>query len=143
MKRLLKATLWAVAILAITAGAYRLVAQSVGYRFTANGIVFVGTGTVCFEPTYNAGPDVCVERPGIGHISFLSGNLAVNKDISGSGSSPVSVTFANAYTVAPLCFAADASATPAAVQVAATTTTLTLTGTSGHTLNYLCIGNPN
>jgi hypothetical protein len=120
-----------------------LYAQSTGYRFSGTGMIFAGNGTVCFEPTYNAGPDACIQRSGAGHISLLTGSLTPNKDMMGSGASPLTVTFTNAYTVAPLCVASDASATPAAIQVVATTTTLTLTGTAAHTLNYVCFGNPN
>jgi hypothetical protein len=66
-----------------------------------------------------------------------------NPDIIGTGTSPVTVTFSKAYTAAPVCIAADQSATPAAVQVAPTTTQVVLTGTAVHTIAYVCVGNPN
>ncbi len=66
-----------------------------------------------------------------------------NPDVVGTGTSPLTVTFQKAYTVAPVCMAVDQSATPGAIQVAPTTTAVVLTGTGGHTLAYACFGNPN
>lgn len=123
-----------------------VLAQSTGYRFTQNGLTFAGNGTVCFEPTYNAGPDVCIERSGIGHLSILSGNLAVNPDITGQVAlvgGTKTITFANAYTAAPLALCTDLSATATAVGCHTTTTTLVINGTSTDTINYLVLGNPN
>lgn len=142
-KRIIIIAALALAAVAIVVGP-KVVAQATGYRFTQNGITFAGNGTVCFEPTYNAGPDLCIDRSGAGHIGILNGSLTANKDVMGSGTSPLTVTFANAYTVAPLCFANDASGTPAVITFTTNnTTTLTLTGTAGHTLNYICFSNPN
>jgi hypothetical protein len=66
-----------------------------------------------------------------------------NPDVVGTGTSPVTVTFQKAYTVAPVCVASDQSGTPAAIQVNPSTTQVVLTGTAGHTLAYSCFANPN
>lgn len=120
-------------------------AQTTGYRFTQSGIVFAGNGTVCFESSYNAGPDVCIERSGTGHLSILGGGLTANPDITGTktlAAGAATVTFVNAFTAAPLVFCTDQTAA-AAVRCSASTTTLTIAGTGTDVIQYLVLGNPN
>jgi hypothetical protein len=52
------------------------------------------------------------------------------------------VTFAPSFVNSPVCTANDQTGVHA-VQVSASNTTVTLTGTSGDTIAYSCVGNPN
>lgn len=95
---------------------------------------------LCLEGTAGAGQDFCMSRGTAGHLTFLTGAAAANPDIMGTGASPLTVTFKAAYTAAPVCIASDQSGTPAAVQVAPTTTNVVFTGTAAHTIAYVCFG---
>lgn len=151
-KRIIIIAALALAAVAIVVGP-KVVAQATGYRFTQNGITFAGNGTVCFEPTYNAGPDVCFQRTGIGHLSILTGSLGVNADMAGTAtlaSGTKTVTFANAFAVAPLCEAtwngSGTFTTGASLKCVTTTTTAVITsstGTDTAVVNYEIIPNPN
>lgn len=128
-------------------------AQSTGYRWSGSSLILAGNGAVCFEPTYNAGPDTCVQRSGAGHLSFLNGSLAPSPDISGTATLSAGtkvVTFTTAFTVAPLCLAtwngSGAFTTGASLKCVTTTTTATFTsstGTDTAVINYEIVPNPN
>lgn len=67
-----------------------------------------------------------------------------NGDVAGSGASPLTVTFTIPYVSTPICTFSDASATPLIPTISAYSNTgFTATGTAGHTINYICVGNPN
>lgn len=71
--------------------------------------------------------------------STANGDLAGRMTLaSGSGSH----TFAHPFTSPPVCVAADTTAVNA-VKVTTSTTSLTVVGTSGDVVNYICMGNPN
>lgn len=81
---------------------------------------------------------------------YLAGHVntaASNKDIAGTctlAANTCTVTFANAFQVAPVCMATDQT-TPQLVKASTTTTALTITDTVGATdvVAYVCVGNPN
>ena len=53
-----------------------VMAQTTGYRFSQNGIVFQGqNGGVCFESFFNAGPDTCINRLQSGNLGVSLGNI--------------------------------------------------------------------
>lgn len=134
------------ALMVILAIGFATKAQSTGYRFTQNGIVFAGNGTICFESSYNAGPDVCFERTAAGHLSLTSGTLGTDTDEYGQvalASGTKTITFAQPYTVAPIAVCTDTAATAAVVGCHTTTTTLVINGTGTDTINYEIIPNPN
>ena len=94
-------------------------AQSTGYRWGPQGLIYSGLSGTCYESTYNAGPDACITRSGVGHISVTNGVLAANPDYAGTktlSSGAGTVTFANAFTAAPLVFCQDETATAAKVR---------------------------
>jgi hypothetical protein len=66
-----------------------------------------------------------------------------NTDLAGQltvgGGGTVTYSFAGTYTNAPICTASDTNATPATTGASATTTTLTVAGTAGHVVNYVCV----
>jgi hypothetical protein len=76
----------------------------------------------------------------IGSLSQTSaGQFAGTGKLEGG---TLSITFPTAYVSSPVCQATDNSAV-AAVRTVSTTTTLTITGTSGDMVSWLCVGNPN
>lgn len=72
-------------------------------------------------------------------VSSGSGNLAGIVTLSGT---TATVTFTPSFLANPACVATDRTGLNV-VQVSSSTTTLTITGTSGHQIAYVCIGNPN
>jgi hypothetical protein len=72
--------------------------------------------------------------------------VSANTDLAGQCTVGITTcptySFTQTYTSAPICTCSDTSGVNACrVQIAVgTPTTLTITGTSGHTINYLCIG---
>jgi hypothetical protein len=51
-----------------------VLAQTTGYRFGPNGIIFQGqNGGVCFESFFNAGPDTCLNRLSAGVMGVSQG----------------------------------------------------------------------
>lgn len=117
-----------------------LLAQANYGGFKDVGGAMVTFKPICLEGSAGAGQDLCIARATAGHLNFLTGIGAANPDITGTGASPLTVTFKTAYTAAPVCIASDQSATPAAVQVAPTTTNVVFTGTAAHTIAYVCFG---
>lgn len=99
--------------------------------------------------------DSCVSDDGTtvtnncsGGIIAGSGNPSIqtrttsNTDLAGTGTMTAgtfSYSFLGSWASAPICVATDTAAANA-VRVQTTTTTLTITGTSGDTVNYVCIG---
>jgi hypothetical protein len=77
-----------------------------------------------------------------GSTPFVRTNSAGNTDMAGQvtlSSGTASYSFANGYTIAPICVATDTTAKNA-TQVTVTSTTLTIAGTSADVINYLCVG---
>jgi len=76
----------------------------------------------------------------------IRSGVAFNTDLAGQGqSSGPAIPFSQTYTIAPICTCSDITGTAAcrAVVTVGTPpapTQLTLTGTAGHTLNYICVG---
>lgn len=73
---------------------------------------------------------------------FLATQTASNTDLAGTGTMTAGTftySFAKTWLTAPICVATDTAAA-AAVRVQTSTTTLTVTGTSGDTMNYICVG---
>lgn len=135
-----------IVLLAILAIGLASRAQSTGYRWTQNGLVVAGNGTVCFEASYNAGPDVCIERTAAGHLALVSGTLGTDPDEYGQATlsgGTKTITFSTAYTVAPIAVCTDTSATATVVGCHTTTTTLVINGTGTDVINYEIVPNPN
>jgi hypothetical protein len=86
---------------------------------------------------WNGTAFVLVSQASNNHVGFG------NTDVVGTGASPLTVTFAKAYAVAPICLAADQNSTPAAIQVTPSTTQVVFTGTATHVIAYACFGKPN
>jgi hypothetical protein len=79
-----------------------------------------------------------------GEISTRAINQVAANRFAGSGTSPLTVSFPTPYASAPVCSVMDVSATPAIIAMSSFTSSgFTATGTAGHTLNWICIGNPN
>lgn len=68
-----------------------------------------------------------------------AGDLAGTKTLSGGAGT---VTFAAAYTAAPVCACTDQTAANA-VKCSTSTSALTIAGTTTDVIAYVCIGNPN
>ncbi len=74
----------------------------------------------------------------------IESGVSANSDLAGQctiGGLPScsSIGFANSYTNPPICTCSDVSAI-AACRVTVSNTALTITGTSGHVIDYICIG---
>jgi hypothetical protein len=76
-----------------------------------------------------------VNQPG----STGNGNLAGQVILTGGAHT---VTFNPAFTSTPACTATDTNG-PQAVQASSSPGSLSLIGASGHTVPYICMGNPN
>jgi hypothetical protein len=122
-------------------------AQNAGpytYRDTGNGVAFYQP--VCFEASALAGQDVCMKRSTAGHVAFLTGTLAANKDVHGTCTAAAAttcvITFTTAYTAAPVCMVTDqTTAANGALKALPTTTTLTITtASSSDVFSYVCFG---
>lgn len=99
--------------------------------------------------------DSCVSDDGTtvtnncsGGIVAGSGNPSIqtqttsNTDLAGTGTmtgGTFTYSFLGTWASAPICVASDTAAANA-VRVQTSTTTLTVTGTSGDTVNYICVG---
>lgn len=73
---------------------------------------------------------------------FLATQTASNTDLAGTGTMTAGTftySFVKSWATAPICVATDTAAANA-VRVQTSTSTLTVTGTSGDTMNYLCVG---
>jgi hypothetical protein len=115
------------------------------YRDGGNGTMVLNKN-LCFESAALAGYDLCMSRPGVGHLAFVN-SLGTAAAVDVYGASTLSggtkaITFATAFTAAPLCFAIDTTAANA-IKTSTTTTVLTVTGTTTDTFNYFCLANPN
>jgi hypothetical protein len=103
---------------------------------------FGSAGTIPFFLTGGA-PTGAETINADGTVTFPEGiktGTSSNTDQAGTcilGTSCV-ITFANTYSVAPICTASDTSNADA-VKVVVTATTLTLTGNATDTLDYVCI----
>lgn len=133
-----------VAVLAVTVLPPFVGAQGpVSYRDTGSGIIF--SQPIGFEGTALSGQDVMIRRPQAGHLALTTGLNVAAPDVIGLktlAGGTGTVTFATAYTIAPICVATDTTAA-AAVRVAPTTTTVVFTGTTTDVISYLCFANPN
>lgn len=52
----------------------------------------------------------------------------------------ITYTFTQSYASAPICTSSDTNAAPNITGASASTTVLTVTGTVGHVVNYICVG---
>jgi hypothetical protein len=94
-----------------------VLAQTTGYRFGPNGIIFQGqNGGVCFESFFNAGPDTCINR-------IQGGNLGVTSGGVNAGSATIS----NAPVVA-LSTTTGTGSIPAGTSYRLAVTYMTITG---------------
>ncbi len=144
-------------------GAAQCVAGSGGV--TAGHLVIWGTGATCVDSgqtsranissavrviglartTAIATALVLVDLSGASFGTQLSTNTASNTDMAGlialSGANPgvATFTFAKTYTTAPVCVASSATAAHA-VWASASTTVLSLSGTTSESVNYVCVG---
>ncbi len=77
-------------------------------------------------------------------ISAIRTSSAANTDLAGlltvGGGGTVAYTFTQTYVSAPVCVSSDTDAAPNITGASANTTTLTVTGTAGHVVSYICIG---
>ncbi len=73
-------------------------------------------------------------RTGTALDTDLAGNLTV-----GAGGT-ITYTFTQTYASAPICVSSDTDAAPMITGASASTTVLTVTGTVGHVVNYICVG---
>ena len=123
-----------------------LLAQANYGGFKDVGAAMVTYKNICLEGTAGAGQDLCIVRGTAGHITFLTGNAGANKDAVGTctaaASTTCTVTFATAYTAAPVCIVTDqTTAANNALKATPTTTTLTITTTSSSDVfSYACFG---
>ena len=74
----------------------------------------------------------------------ISSGVSLNTDLAGQctiGGIPScsGIAFSQSYTNAPICTCTDTTGVNAC-RVQVTASTLTITGSSGHTVNYVCIG---
>ena len=71
-------------------------------------------------------------------------NTASNTDVAGrltvGAGGTITYTFTQTYVTAPVCVSSDTNAAPMITGCSASTTTLTVTGTVGHVVNYQVIG---
>lgn len=93
------------------------------------GSTFTNNLTVNAEATVSA-----ALRTGVAANTDLAGLLTV-----GAGGT-VTYTFTQTYASAPVCVSSDTDATPNITGASANTTTLTVTGTVGHVVSYICVG---
>lgn len=64
-------------------------AQNTGYRYAGNDIIFSGPGGgICWEPSFNAGPDSCLQRITAQNTGFTNGNGAIGVGNTGWASVP-------------------------------------------------------
>lgn len=124
-----------------------LLAQGAGpysYRDSGNGIVIYQP--LCFEASALSGQDVCMKRSTAGHVNFLTGTLAANKDVVGTctaaAGTTCTVTFATAFTAAPACVVTDQTTQQATgIKALPSTTTLVITtASSSDVFSYMCFG---
>lgn len=114
------------------------------YRDGGNGQMILNNQT-CWEGSVLAGYDLCIKRPGVGHLAVLTAAGVAAPDVYGASTlagGTKAITFATAFTAAPLCFAVDTTAANA-IKTSTSTTVLTVTGTTTDTFNYFCLANPN
>lgn len=75
--------------------------------------------------------------------TIRTGNAA-NTDLAGlltvGAGGTITYTFTQTHASAPVCVSSDTNAAPNITGASATTTTLTVTGTVGHVVSYICIG---
>ncbi len=69
---------------------------------------------------------------------------ASNTDLAGlltvGGGGTITYTFTQTYASAPVCVSSDTNAAPNITGASTSTTVLTVTGTVGHVVSYICIG---
>jgi len=88
----------------------------------------------------DAAGDLACDRTLTGQ-NISTGSGGSNTDLAGSctlAGGGCTYTFSLTYTSAPICVATDTTAL-SAVQVVATTASLTINGTNGDTANYICV----
>jgi hypothetical protein len=67
--------------LIFTPAGNRVVAQTTGYRFAGNSIIFGGPGGgMLLEPAYNSGADIGLARLGAGQFGAVNGGINLNPD---------------------------------------------------------------
>lgn len=110
------------------------------------GGVMVTFNKIGLEGTAGAGHDLMIARPQAGHLQFQTGTGAVDTDVQGTctaaASTTCTVTFATAFTVAPVCVVTDqTTAANNALKAAPSTTNLVITTTSSSDVfSYFCLG---
>lgn len=76
--------------------------------------------------------------------SALRTNTASNTDLAGQltvgGGGTITYTFTQTYASAPVCVSSDTDTIPNITGASASTTVLTVTGSVGHVVNYICVG---
>jgi hypothetical protein len=88
---------------------------------------------------WNGTAFVLVSQASNNHVGFGNTDVVGLKTLAtGAGT----VTFAKAFTVAPICVGTDTTAA-AVVKISTTTTAATFTGTGSDVIAYMCFGNPN
>lgn len=114
------------------------------YRDGGNGTMVLNNQT-CWESSALAGYDLCLKRPGVGHLAILTNGGVAAPDVYGTktlSAGAGTVTFATAFTAAPICFGTDQTAANA-VKISTTTTAATFAGTTSDVIAYFCLANPN
>jgi len=100
----------------------------------------------CFEGSAGAGQDLCEARATAGHIQFQTGIGTSAPDVQGTctaaAATTCTVTFATAFTAAPVCMVTDqTTAANGALKALPSTTTLVITtASSSDTFSYVCFG---
>lgn len=101
---------------------------------------------VCLEGTAGAGQDFCMSRNTAGHLQFQNGIGAVNPDVQGTctaaAATTCTVTFATAFTAAPVCNVTDqtTAANNALKALPSTTNLVITTASSSDVFSYMCFG---
>lgn len=117
---------------------------------TANTITI---SALSFSPTNPATTDLGTASVGwkdffitneIKGLKAIRTEIAANTDVAGlltvGAGGTITYTFTQTYANAPICVSSDTNAAPNITGASATTTTLTVTGTVGHVVSYICIG---
>jgi hypothetical protein len=106
----------------------------------SNGIMD-NINNVTFSDSFIAQYSYAGIRAGAFFSAVPASPAAPNTDLAGQCTLPCTYTFTQKYTssLPPICTCSDTSAVHAC-QVQVTSTTLTITGTSGDTADYICIG---
>jgi len=106
------------------------VSQTAGLTAVSPGGVTVGTG----QPVFPLGINTPAARTGTAASTDLAGTCTL-------GPLGCLFPFTGTYASPLICVASDTNtASPSIVVPTATTTALTLTGTSGHVVNWICVG---